>query len=67
MGIAVLIVAVAFFLAPVVYYNPINKMGHASGYESLSCAAFNVGVSYGYHSFYANDWAFMSSCGFIRV
>jgi len=66
-GVAIVVLLVAFFFAPVVYYNPMSKAGHASGYESLSCAAFNVGISYGYHSFLANDWAFMSSCGFIHV
>jgi hypothetical protein len=65
-GLAIVMVG-AFFFVPVAYYNPSNKGGHASGYESLSCALFNVGISYGYHSFYTNDWAFMRSCGFIHV
>jgi len=56
-----------FFCAPVIYYNPMNKMGHASGYESLSCKLLDVGISYGYHSFLANDRAFMLSCGFAHV
>jgi len=63
----VIVMVGAFFFVPAAYYNPLNKMGHASGYESLSCALFNVGISYGYHSFFANDWVFMLSCGFIHV
>ncbi len=65
-GFAIVLLG-AFFLAPVVYYNPINKGGHASGYMSLSCALFNFGISYGYHSFYTSDWIFMPSCGWIHV
>jgi len=61
-GLAIVMVG-AFFFVPVVYYNPFNHAGHASGYESLSCALFNVGISYGYRSFLANDWGFMFSCG----
>ena len=58
---------VAFFVfAPVVYYNQMNKMGHASGYESLSCAAFNVGIRYWYHSCLPYDWVLMQSSGFIH-
>jgi hypothetical protein len=67
MGIAAVIVVAFFFYVPVVYYNPINFAGHASGYESLSCALFNVGISYGYLSFLANDWGFMLSCGLIHA
>jgi hypothetical protein len=68
MGIVAVVVVIAlFFCVPVVNYNPFNYGGHASGYESLSCALFNVGISYGYHSFFANDWVFMLSCGFIHV
>jgi len=69
-GVAVLVLVVVvltvFFFAPVVYYNPLNHAGHASGYESLSCVVFNVGTSYGYTSFLANDWGFMQSCGLIH-
>jgi hypothetical protein len=66
LGLAIIVVG-TFFFVPLVYYNPMNKMGHASGYESLSCVLFKVGVSYGYPSFFANDSVFMLSCGIIHV
>ena len=65
-GLAIVMVG-AFFFVPAVYYNPSNKMGHASGYESLSCALVNVGASCGYRSLLGNDWGFMPSCGLIHV
>jgi hypothetical protein len=65
-GLAIVVVG-AFFLLPVVYYNPPNKLGNFSGYESLSCALLNIGISYGYNSFHATSWALMISCGFIHV
>jgi len=67
-GIIVVTMIVAFFVCvPVVYYNPLNHAGHASGYESLSCELFNIGISYGYTSFLGTEWGVMLSCGLIHV
>ena len=64
--VVVVLLLVVFFFVPIIYYNPMNKAGNFSGYESLSCALFNVGVSYGHNSFHENSWGFIPSCGFLH-
>ena len=66
-AVVVIVIFSVFFCAPVIYYNPMNHAGHASGYESLSCASINIGISYGYTSLLGNDWGVMLSCGLIHV
>lgn len=63
-AVVVILAAGFFFIAPVVHYNNLAQhAGHVEKYESLSCALFDVGVSYGYPSFLANDMVLTASCG----
>ena len=51
-----------FFFAPVVYHNPMNFAGNAEEYESMSCALFNVGISYGHQTFLGGNWVLRPFC-----